>query len=126
MRISAYSSGDSSNIAWLITPSFDLDAERDAYINFQSSNSFSDNSDLELLISTDWDGTEADVLLASWTALPGIIVSDSTSFEMWIDSSDVDLSAYAGTAYVAFRYTGGGTNHTGTFEIDNFKVYTEN
>tara|TARA_B110000027_G_scaffold11390_1_gene10093 strand:+ start:16917 stop:18332 length:1416 start_codon:yes stop_codon:yes gene_type:complete len=126
VRISAYSSGDSSNIAWLITPSFDLDAERDAYINFQSSNSFSDNSDLELLISTDWDGTEADVLLASWTALPGIIVSDSTSFEMWIDSSDVDLSAYTGTAYVAFRYTGGGTNHTGIFEIDNFKVYTQN
>ena len=96
------------------------------FINFQSSNSFSDNSDLELLISTDWNGTEAGVLSATWTALPGVIVSDSESFENWIDSSFVTLSPYSGTAYVAFRYTGGGTNNTGTFEIDNFKVYAQN
>ena len=124
-RIGAYSSRDPSNIAWLITPPLDLDTQLEEYINFQSSNSFSDNSNLELLISTDWDGTEAGVLSATWSALPGIIVSDSESFENWIDSSYVDLSTYSGTAYVAFRYTGGGTNNTGTFEIDNFKVYTQ-
>tara|TARA_B110000967_G_scaffold192680_1_gene219528 strand:+ start:1600 stop:3015 length:1416 start_codon:yes stop_codon:yes gene_type:complete len=125
-RIGAFSSRDPSNIAWLITPPINLDPQLGAYVNFQSSNSFSDNSDLELLISTDWDGTEAGVLSATWTALPGVIVSDSESFENWIDSSDVDLSAYSGTTYIAFRYTGGGTNHTGTFEIDNFKIYAQN
>jgi len=103
-----------------------LDGQHDAYLHFQSSNSFSDNSDLELLISTDWDGEETGVLFATWTALPGIIVSDSESFENWIDSSYVDLSAYSEPAYIAFRYTGGGTDRTGTFEIDNFKIYVQN
>ena len=125
-RIGAYSSRDSSNIAWLISPSIGLDGLHDAYLHFQSSNSFSDNSDLELLISTDWDGVETGVLSATWTALPGIIVSDSESFENWIDSSYVDLSAYSEPAYIAFRYTGGGTDRTGTFEIDNFKIYVQN
>jgi hypothetical protein len=125
-RIGAYSSRDSSNIAWLISPSIGLDAQHDAYLHFQSSNSFSDNSDLELLISTDWDGVETGVLSATWTALPGIIVSDSESFENWIDSSYVDLSAYSEPVYIAFRYTGGGTDRTGTFEIDNFKIYVQN
>ena len=125
-RIGAYSSRDSSNIAWLISPSIGLDGQHDAYLHFQSSNSFSDNSDLELLISTDWDGEETGVLSATWTALPGIIVSDSESFENWIDSSYVDLSAYSEPVYIAFRYTGGGTDRTGTFEIDNFKIYVQN
>ena len=125
-RIGAFNSGDSNNIAWLITPPIDLDTQLEEFINFQSSNSFSDNSDLELLISTYWDGTEAGVLSATWSELPGIIVSDSEPYENWIDSSYVDLSAYSGTAYVAFRYTGGGTNNTGTFEIDNFRVYAKN
>lgn len=125
-RIGAYSSRDSSNIAWLISPSIGLDGLHDAYLHFQSSNSFSDNSDLELLISTDWDGVETGVLSATWTALPGIIVSDSESFENWIDSSYVDLSAYSEPVNIAFRYTGGGTDRTGTFEIDNFKIYVQN
>ena len=125
-RIGAYSSRDPSNVAWLITPPLDLDTQLEEYINFQSSNSFSDNSDLELLISTDWDGTEAGVLSATWSALPGIIVSDSESYQNWIDSSFIDLSAYSGTAFIAFKYTGGGTNNSGTFEIDNFQVITQN
>jgi len=125
-QIGAYNSGDPSNIAWLISPPINLDSQSIEFINFQSSNSFSDNSNLELLISTDWNATNSGVISATWSALPGIIVSDSESYQNWIDSSYIDLSAYSGTAFIAFKYTGGGTNNSGTFEIDNFQVITQN
>lgn len=126
-KISAYNSGDPSNIAWLITPGLDMDAQTGEVLSFQSSNSFSDNSTLELLISTDWDGVEANITSATWTALPGTIVADSEFYQNWVGSGAIDLSGYSGTAHIAFRYTGGdnGTNQTGTYELDEFKIFAD-
>lgn len=124
--ISAYNSGDSSNVAWMITPSIDLDAQDLEFINFKSSNSYSDNSELELLISTDWDGTTSGISSATWSNLSANIVSDDEYYQNWVDSGLVDLSAYSGTAYVAFKYTGGGDDYTGTFEIDDFQILVQN
>ena len=120
----AYNSGDQSNITWLITPAIDFDAQTNELANFQSSNSFSDNSELEFLISTDWDGTEVNIVTATWTPLSATIVADSEYYQNWVDSGSVDLSAYTGTGYVAFKYTGGdnSSNEDGTYEIDNFKI----
>lgn len=121
--MSAYNSGDASNITWLITPGIDLDATSDEFLNFESSNSFSDGSELEVLISTDWDGTEAGVLTATWSTLDAQIVEDSEFYQNWVSSGIVDLSTYAGSINVAFKYTGGDVDDfTGTFEIDNVKV----
>ena len=125
----AYNSGDPVNIAWLISPSIDLDAQDFEFVNFQSSNSFDDGSDLELFISTDWDGVEANITTATWTALSGTIVSDDVFYQDWIDSGLIDLSSYSGTAYVAFKYIGGDNTANsidGNFEIDNYKVLAEN
>ena len=130
----AYNSGVVENIAWLISPAITLNAGDIAFANFSSSNSFSDNSNLELLVSTDWDGTPAGVLSATWTDLPGTIVSDSTYFQDWVDSGLIDLSSYSGNVYVAFKYIGGDNSGSanpntgtidGTFEIDNFKILAE-
>lgn len=127
VKISAYNSGDTSNIAWLISPGFDMDAQGGEVLSFQSSNSFSDNSTLELLISTDWDGVEANITTATWTALPGTIVPDSEFYQNWVGSGPIDLSGYTGTAHIAFRYTGGdnGTSQTGTYELDEFKIFAD-
>ena len=127
VKISAYNSGDASNIAWLITPGIDMDAQTGEVLSFQTSNSFSDNSTLELLISTDWDGVEANITSATWSALPGTIVADSEFYQNWVGSGAIDLSGYAGTAYIAFRYTGGdnGTSQTGTYELDEFKIFAD-
>jgi len=124
-QISAYNSGDVSTVSWLITPGLDLDAQEFEFFDFESSNSFSDGSDLELLISTDWDGTDAGVSSATWTSLPGIIVPDNTYYKDWIYSGLVDLSPYSGNAHIAFKYTANSGN-TGTFEIDNIKVLVQN
>lgn len=125
----AYNSGDPVNIAWLISPSINLDAQDFEFVNYISSNSFDDDSELELLISTDWDGVEANITTATWTALPGVIASDDDYYQDWIDSGLIDLSSYSGTAYVAFKYIGGdnaANTIDGNFEIDNYKVLAEN
>lgn len=120
----AYNSNADSNIVWLITPGVDFDAYTNELMSFRSSNSFSDNSELELLISTDWDGTEANITSATWTALPGNIVSDSEYYQNWVSSGTIDLSEYSGTGYIAFKYTGGdnSNNEDGTYEIDDVNI----
>ena len=64
-RVGSFQSGDASSIAWLITPAIDLDANPGVTMTFETSNSFSDNSELELLFSTDWDGTTAGITNAT-------------------------------------------------------------
>ena len=125
----AYNSGDPSNIAWLISPAIDLDSQDLEFVNFETSNSFDDDSELELLISTDWDGTEAGIATATWTTLPGTIVSDDVYYQDWVDSGLIDLSGYSGNAYVAFKYIGGDNSANtidGNYEIDNFRVLVQN
>ncbi|WP_179348571.1 DUF5689 domain-containing protein [Winogradskyella pacifica] len=131
----AYNSGVPVNIAWLISPSIDLDSQELTFINFQSSNNFDDDSELELLISTDWDGNLSTITNSTWTSLPGNIVSDDTFYQDWVDSGLINLSNYSGTAYVAFKYVGGDNSGNespntgtidGTFEIDNYRVLGPN
>ena len=124
--MSAYNTGDSSNISWLITPVINLDSQGAEFVKFRSSNSYSDNSELELLISTDWDGNEANVGTSTWEQLPANIVSDDEYYQNWVDSGLSDLSGYSGNAYIAFKYTGGGDDYTGTFEIDDFQILVQN
>ncbi len=127
VSLGSYNTGDASTIAWLITPVIDLDAQGAEFVKFISSNSFSDGSELELLISTDWDGTEATIESSTWDALNANIVSDSEFYQNWVDSGLVDLSSFSGNAYVAFKYIGSGQAPTdGTYEIDNFQVLVQN
>lgn len=123
-RIGSFMSGDASSIAWLITPAIDLDAQDNETLRFMTSNSFSDGSELELLFSPDWDGTEANITNATWGVVPdAFIVQDDDFFGDWFDSGIVDLSCATGTVYFAFRYTGSGDGaFDGTFEIDEFTI----
>ncbi|NQY05676.1 MAG: hypothetical protein HRT68_05580 [Flavobacteriaceae bacterium] len=123
----AFSSNSPSNIAWLISPSIDLDAQGIEVVTYETSNSFSDNSYLEVLISTDWDGTPGNITSATWDNVTGCanIVADSEFFQNWVPGS-LTLESYSGTAYIAFRYVGGDLNDfTGTYELDNFNVLVE-
>lgn len=123
-RIGSYNSGDASTITWMISPSIDMDAQTGEVLSFQTSNSFSDGSTLEALISTDWDGTPAGVTSATWTTLPGTIVADSEFYQNWVGSGAIDLSGYAGTAHIAFKYVGSGSSgFDGTYEIDEIKIF---
>lgn len=123
-RVGSFQSGDDATIAWLITPMLDLQANTGETLQFMTSNSFSDGSTLDLLFSSDWDGTEAGIATATWDVLPaGVIVDDGDFFGDWIDSGIVDLSCIESNGYVAFRYSGSGdADFDGTFELDEIQI----
>ncbi len=123
-RVGSFQSGDASSIAWLISPEIDLDVNNNETLTFKTSNSFSNDSNLELLFSTDWDGTEATITSATWGILPqAYITSNDDSFVDWFDSGIVSLDCGEGTMHIAFKYTGSGdSGFDGTYELDEINI----
>lgn len=123
-RFQSASSGDTSNIGWLITPEIDLDAQDGETLRFKTSNSLADSSYMEVLYSLDWDGTEANVTSATWGVLSAAyVVKDSDSFAQWFSSGNVDLSCISGTIHIAFKYIGSGqSTFDGVYELDEISV----
>ncbi|NRD24509.1 hypothetical protein HNV10_14720 [Winogradskyella litoriviva] len=129
-EFTAYGTGNSSNIGWLITPGIDLDTYATETLAFQTEHAYPDagHDALEVLISTDWDGTTAGVTSATWTVLE-FTSSLEADFESWYtftNSGNIDLSSYSGTGYIAFRYTGSDTSNLNTtMHVDNVAVFGE-
>ncbi|WP_343330953.1 DUF5689 domain-containing protein [Polaribacter staleyi] len=122
-RMNSINSGDESTITWLITSGIDLDATSQEFLSFETSNSFGNGSDLQVLISTDFNGNEKNIHTATWAILPAKIVSNGENYKSWVHSTYIDLSNYSGTAFIAFKYTGNGNvNFDGTYELDNISV----
>ncbi len=123
-RFQSASSGDESNIGWLITPAINLDAHQGVTLRFKTSNSLADSSYLEVLYSLDWDGDEANITTATWGVLSAAyVVKDTDSFAPWFNSGTVDLSCASGTMYIAFKYTGSGQdNFDGVYELDDISI----
>ncbi|KGL59256.1 DUF5689 domain-containing protein [Polaribacter sp. Hel1_33_49] len=125
-RVGSKSSGDASTITWLITKGIDLDTTTAEFLSFETSNSFANGSNLEVLISADWDGIESNISSATWSVLPAKIVSNGEGFKNWVHSTFVNLSNYTGTAFIAFRYAGSGNVYfDGTYELDNITIIAE-
>jgi len=123
-RFQCSSSGDDSNIGWLITPAINLDEQDGETLRFKTSNSLADSSFLEILYSLDWDGTEATITTATWGTLSNAyVVKDTDSFVPWFNSGAVDLSCASGTMYIAFKFTGSGQDtFDGIYELDEISV----
>jgi hypothetical protein len=122
-RIGSSSSGDENTITWLITLGINLDTTSQEFLSFETSNSFGNGSELQALISTDFDGNESNINTATWAVLPAKIVSDGENFKNWVHSTYIDLSNYSGTAFIAFKYTGNGNvSFDGTYELDNVNI----
>jgi len=122
-----FGSGDLSNITWLITPGIDMDAQTEETLTFQTAHAYPDagHEPLTVMISTDFDGNSANIGTATWTALDfdASYQIDSDSWNSFKDSGDIDLSSYAGTAYIAFVYTGSDSNNENmTLRVDNVAI----
>lgn len=123
VKIGSFGSRNPSSISWLITPSINLNNTDSEFFSFESSNSFADKSELEVLISTNWDGVTSNITAATWEKLPAHIVNDREIFSNWVRSGDINLSSYTDNVHIAFKYTGSGNeDNDGTFEIDNIKL----
>lgn len=123
-NVGSFNSGDASSIAWLVTPQINFNNQDGETLQFQTSNSFSDGSTLELLYSSDWDGTPDTIPTATWDVLPAaVIVQDDDFFGDWIESGIVDLSCVEGSGYIAFKYSGSGeSDFDGTYELDEIQI----
>tara|TARA_R110000850_G_scaffold277058_1_gene421846 strand:- start:72234 stop:73643 length:1410 start_codon:yes stop_codon:yes gene_type:complete len=123
-RCGSFNSGDASTISWLITPEIPLANANQATIEFKTSNSFADASEMEVLFSSDWDGTPENITSASWDLLAdATIVQNSDPFPDWIFSGIVDLSCVENNGYFAFKYIGSGAaGSDGTYELDDIII----
>ncbi|TJY38093.1 DUF5689 domain-containing protein [Pontimicrobium aquaticum] len=122
-----YSSGDTSSIGWLISPAIDMDAQTSEILTFQTEHAYPDagHEPLEVLISTNWDGTEGGVATATWTSLDytSSLEADYGTWFSFVSSGSIDLSGYSGTAHIAFKYTGSDTaNLNTTIHVDNVVI----
>lgn len=123
-RVGNASSSDVSTIAWLITPQIDLDAHSQVTLSFMTSNSFSDNSIMNVVFSNDWGGDSASITSSTWIPLvDATIVGDNEFFGNWVSSGDVNLDCQSGIIHVAFVYRGSGLEaFDGTYELDEIKI----
>lgn len=117
----AFNSNDPSNVIWLITPPIALDEMEDPMLWFRSATAFYTHDGLEVLISTNFDGTN--VGGATWETLPCTLAGQGNANYDWVESGDVPLSGYSGVAHIAFKYSGNrNAGQTATFIIDDVNV----
>ena len=125
-EFTSYQSGQATNIAWLISPAINMDTMDHETLAFDVAQAYVSSSanSIELLVSTDFDGTN--VITANWTALTFTkpALAYETNFDFF-SSGLVDLSGYTGNIYIAFKCKGSGTNTSldGTYELDNIRIF---
>ena len=123
-EFTSYQSGQVSNIGWLISPPINMDAHDNEKLIFQVAQSYVTNAanSIQVLISTDYDGTN--VTGATWNTLPASLPSTSAVYFEFNPSGYIDLSAYTGNVYIAFKVKGSGTNTSldGSYQIDNVRI----
>lgn len=127
-EFTSFATGATSNVAWLISPAFDMDKQDGEKLEFQSAHAFlkSIDNSLELMVSTDYDGNIANFNQASWMSVPVTTPKPNSDFYVWVNSGEVDLSNYKGTLHFAFKVKGNGlsnSNFTATYQIDNIRLY---
>ncbi|HXJ99491.1 MAG TPA: hypothetical protein VNJ50_11625, partial [Gelidibacter sp.] len=62
---------------------------------------------------------------ATWHRLDAILPSHNTPLNEFMDSGLIDLSAYEGILYIAFKVTGNGrtTSLSGAYQIDDLFIF---
>lgn len=110
---------------WLISPSIALVNAQDPVLSFDHTKRFA-GDDLQLLVSTDYDGTSNPEVGFNWDNITNLANFD-TDISAWtlISSGEIDLSVYNNeTIYFAFQYVGSATDGS-TYRIDNILLEEE-
>ena len=122
-EFTSYQSGEASNVGWLISPEFTLEEGNARILTFDASQSYvtSTANKLEVLISSDFDGTDAGVATATWVPLTATLPGTSATYFEFMSSGNISMAPYSGPLHVAFKVTGSGTNTAldGSYQIDN-------
>jgi len=122
-KMSGYASGAQENEDWLISDAIDLTGISDASFRFREAINYLGGmfEQVAVLVSTDWDGTEAGISTATWDELSGFSRSAGNSWA-FVESSKIDFSGYANeTIHIAFKYTSTDSN-AATWEVDRAEI----
>ena len=123
-QMTAYLSGETSNISWLITREIDLTGIASATFSFISKDGYNNGDPVEVFISTDYTGT-GDPNGATWNNLNPTLATGSSSgyASSFTESGNIDISSYCGNSiYIAYKYTGGDPSLTTTMQIDDILI----
>ena len=125
-RITAFGSGQSSVITWMIAPQIDLGNAVNPYLRFESCDGYDNGATLKLYVSENYTGS-ATPWTTTWTELAYTRPPVTTGgYSVFVSSGKVDLSGYVGsTLYIAWVYSGGVSSQTTTWEVDNVLVAEE-
>ncbi|MCB2196816.1 MAG: choice-of-anchor J domain-containing protein [Bacteroidetes bacterium] len=123
-QMSNYDAGSNhASETWLISPAVDLSGATTAIFGFYNAcKDFAGTSDdIEVYISSDYDGTSAPSA-ATWDQLsPALSPGDYDD----VYSGDIDISSYTGgSVHVAFKYIGTDTDGK-TWQVDDVSIITD-
>lgn len=116
--VSSYKAEGDNNVVYLMTPKLNITSS--SKLSFRSAVAYHKHDGLKVLISNDYDGS--DVNSATWTELSANLAGSSNANYEWVESGNVDLSSFSGTAVIAFQYTGNKSSKTTTAIVDDVKI----
>jgi len=119
-KMTGYDGGAFDNEDWLISPPLNLTFYDSVYFTFESAFDYT-GPDLELYISTDYDGV-GNPNDYTWTDISDMVTWSDGSWN-WVESGKIDLKDYfESNVFLAFRFTST-TDGSATWELDSFLVY---
>lgn len=111
--------------SWFISPAMDLTSLTPGtpVLTFDNTHRYEPGAQLELWVSTDYDGTSDPDLQGTWTNLSSMVSWDlDDSVWDWVTSGPVDLTAFkSGSTFIAFKYQGSNSDGA-TWEIDDINI----
>ena len=119
-KMSGYDGGSFDNEDWLISPLLNLTIYDSVFFNFKSAFNYT-GPDLELYISTDYDGV-GNPNDYTWTDISDMVQWSDGSWN-WVESGKIDLKDYfQSSTFLGFRFTST-TDGSATWELDSFLIY---
>ncbi len=105
---------------WLVSPLVDFSGITNPVLSFRNARNFAGNQ-LQLLVSSDYDGTSLPALSGNWVDLTANAFWSTGGFA-WASSGSISLAQFAGAnaVHIAFRYTS--TSQSPTWQIDDIVV----
>jgi hypothetical protein len=120
--MSGFEGQDFDNEDWLVSPEIDLSSRTNVNLNIREAiNYFTSYNDMQVLISTDYDGVSAPSSSGNWTELTGFSRPAGNSWT-FSNSGYIDISQYDGQKiYVGLKYTSS-TSDAATWEVSQISL----
>jgi len=117
-QMKAYKGTDATYTSWMISPPLDIDGTTNKKVTFKTAKAYwAETTQFKVYLL---NGTDPNTAMK--IELPAVLASQTDANHAWIESGEIDLSAYSGVKHIAFYYQGeGSTGKSTTFKVDDFK-----